>query len=85
MMLIWDVSVVGGGGGVKVEHHHDRGRGGDYSTVEPLYKGHHRGMKFWPLWRGGLNSGVFSKIFQTKKHTKNNRKWDESGCSAYPG
>ena len=19
------------------------------ATVEPLYKGHHRGMKFWPL------------------------------------
>ena len=27
-------------------------------------------MKFWPLWRGGLNSGVFSKIFQTKKNKK---------------
>ena len=47
----------------------------DDNTVEPLYKGHHRGMKFWPLWRGGVNSGFFSKIFQTQKHTKNNLKW----------
>ena len=28
--------------------------------MEPLYSGHHWGMKFWPLQRGGPVSGGFN-------------------------
>ena len=42
------------------------------NTVEPLYKGHHWGMKFWPLV--ALTQGFFSKTFQTQKNTLNGMK-----------
>ena len=30
----------------------------DICIPQPLYSGHHWGMKFWPIQRGGLISGV---------------------------